>query len=144
MLSGLFSAKLLAAGIAVTMMVTTVSIYAAGISGTTKALGGTGANPVASAASAADVRSYQYNSSGAVEKLSVQWTPAASSIYRVSVVLTGTGGGLPQTYSCIRASSGTDSRSDTITVSTPVDPTYVTGAMVNIQELASGSTTCES
>ncbi len=141
MIGRIFTAKGLALIIAVAMLTSTVSIYAASISGTTKKLGGTGNVSVTSSTTSADLQNYSVDSSGNITGVTVSWTPASNSIYQVAVLIKN-GATVLDNASCVRAASGTVLRSDTLTLTGGVSPSQVDGTTINIVEVASGATTC--
>ncbi len=109
MLRGIFSAKVIAGLIAIAMLVSTVSIYAASL-GTTSAkrLGGSTGLTVGSAATAADVVDYTVNeTTGKVTGVKVAWTSIAglngTEEFQVKVVLTNGAGTVLGSGSCIEA-----------------------------------------
>lgn len=107
MLSGLFSAKFLAVAIALAMMVSTVSIYAANITGTARKLGGTGNVTVSGVTSTSATVSYTLNTTGNISQLNVTWTPGEDGNYNVYGYLTADTG--------ISGCSGSDSGTATVT-----------------------------
>ncbi len=143
MISKLLSPKGLALIIAIAMLTSTVSIYAASITGTTKKLGGTGNVTVSSSTSAADLQNYNVNASGLITTVTVAWTPATSAIYQVGVLLKNGAGTVLDNGTCVRTASGTSARTDTLTLSGgTITPDQIATAAINIVELASGANSC--
>ena len=135
MLRGLFSAKILAAGIVVALLVSTASIYAAGIGGTAKKLGGTGNITVAAPSTNADVTSWVLDSSGNVDSVVVTWTPVASANYSIQALLKNSGGTVIGSGTLAVTSSGTSLRNDSVNITQiDVDPSLVATAVVNIHQ----------
>ena len=108
-------------------LMTTVGIYAASITGTTKTLGGTGSVTVTAPATAATVK-LNTDANGNVTGGDVTWTPAANSAYTIKLVVGSSNGSL------VVASSGTVSRTDTVAISPNVAPDAVTAAEAIISE----------
>lgn len=129
----LFSTKMVAVAMAVGLTASTVSIYAAGITGSAKKLGGTGDNTVAAPAPAASVGWTSFNSSNFAQSSTVTWTPATSSDYTINIVVKSTTATLAS-GSVLVSSSGTSQRTDNINLSAPVNPQSVDQANVVVSE----------
>ena len=114
-------------GVLLAIVMATVGIYAASISGTNKTLGGTGSVAVTAPASSATV-AWTTNSSNNVSSVDVTWTPAANANYTVKVVVGSSYGTATVT------GSGTDPRTDSVTLSAPVGADAVTAATVVISQ----------
>lgn len=117
----------LSIGILLAVLMGTVGIYAASISGSTKTLGGTGSVTVTAPASTSSV-TFVTDSAGLVTTANVTWTPAANSNYTIKVSAGGSTG------SATITASGTISRTDPVTLTPSVAANLVTSATVVISE----------
>ena len=148
MIRGLLSAKVLAVGIAVAMMVTTVSIYAASISTTTTKTVGAGAVTVVGAPTSAVDVLYTLDCSTdncPITYATAAWTPTwttGTQYYNVtvnlkdasSIVATGT------CYETVAAATPKNSKTAVTGTATALN---VVNAQVAIQQLAAaGVTAC--
>ena len=77
----------------VAILMTSVGVYAASISGTSKTIGGTGTVTVSAPASAVTAK-YNLDSAGKVASVDVTWTPTVSLNYTIDVQA-GTSGHVP-------------------------------------------------
>ena len=136
MLRGLFSARNVALGIAVVVIATTGSIYAASIpSASSKRLGATGNITVAAPSTNADVTSWVLDSSGNVDSVVVTWTPASSANYSIQALLKNSGGTVIGSGTLAVTSSGTSLRNDSVNITQiDVDPSLVATAVVSIRQ----------
>ncbi len=135
MLGRLFTAKMVALLVALFMMASTVSIYAASISGTAKKLGGTGNVTVAVPSSNADLSGWTLSASGTVSSVQVTWTPAAAGNYSIQALLKNGSSTIIGSGTATISGSGTVQRSDIVTITqTDVDPALVVTAVINIRQ----------
>jgi hypothetical protein len=144
MLSGLFSAKLLAAGIAVAMMVTTVSIYATSISTTTvKRVGAGSVTSIGAPASTVTV-DYTLDSSFTVTNASVGWTPTwttGTDIYLVNVILKTAADAAAGSGQCKETVTSADAKNSKMTITSGGTADTVAKAQVAIQQVTSSAVT---
>ena len=113
----------------VAALMATVGVYAAGVTGTSKTLGGTGSVTVSSPASAATAK-FITDSNGDVTSVDVTWTPAANLNYSLKVNLNAGG----STGTLAITASGTISRTDNVAVSPALAASAITSVNVFISE----------
>ncbi len=134
-MKGFSWSKLVMAALVIAVTVSTMTIYAASISGTSTRLGGTGEVSVSSPTSATAVLStWNLDSSGKVDTVVVSWTPAINSNYSVFVFLKSATTTLGSGQAVV-SSSGTSQNNTTVDITaTTVDPMDVAAAVINILE----------
>lgn len=111
----------------VAMLMTTVGVFAASMTGSAKTLGGTGSVTVSAPATSAAI-AWTTNTSGQVTGGTVTWTPAANLNYTIRL----TAGGQTGTVSC--TACGIVSRADAITLGVAVAADTVTSATAVIAQ----------
>ena len=114
-------------GLVVVVLVATVGIYAASITGSTKTLGGTG-DVTVGAPSTTVSTAYTLDASNNVSAVDVTWTPGANSNYTIKVAVGASTG------SASISSSGTVQRTDAVTISPVVAADAVSTVNVVITE----------
>ncbi len=132
MLKVLFSTKVLAVGMAVGLTASTVSIYAAGITGSAKRLGGTGDTTVSAPSNDAAVSAWTLTN-GLASAATVSWTPTATSNYTVNLVVKSSTGTIATGSTSVSGTSGSG-RNDSITLSGAVSPQSIDSTNVVISE----------
>ena len=128
--------RLVMAILVIAVAASTMTIYAASISGTSKRLGGTGDVTVTGPTSAAGavLSTWNLDSAGKVDTVVVSWTPSVSSNYSVYVLLKSSTTTLGSGQAVV-SNSGTSLNNTTVDIgATTVDPMDVATVVVNIVE----------
>lgn len=109
-------------------LMSTVGVYAASVTGSPKALGGTGSVTVSAPTSSTVTSTFITDSSGDVTSVKVGWTPSSTNAVDIRVIVGSSTGTLSVTP------ADTTAREDTISISPVVAADLVTTAEVIINE----------
>lgn len=112
----------------VAALMSTVGVYAASVTGASKALGGTGDVTVSAPTASTVTVSYTTDANGDVTAADVSWTPSAITTYEVKVKIGTTTGTLSVTTTDLLG------RTDTVSISPAVPTENITISEVTINQ----------